>query len=390
MSNHPIKELRLVQIVGARPQFVKLAPVSRALARYRDRGLADLVVHTGQHYDPLLSDVFFEELALPRAAVNLEVGSDTHARQTAAMLERIEAYLLATQPAAVVVYGDTNSTLAGALAAAKLHIPVAHVEAGLRSFNRAMPEELNRTATDHLSELLLAPTEIAVQNLTCEGLATRTRLVGDVMYDALLANVAIAQRRSQVLERLKLGAAPFGLVTVHRAESTEPAVLGRVLELIGEVGRTLPLLFPVHPRTRAAIHGCLPGWRAPAAVSIIDPLGPLDMLRLTQAASVVITDSGGLQKEAFMLGRPCVTLRRETEWVETVAAGFNCLVGHDVDAALTAVREALTRGAALEQAGAEQARVLYGGGRAAERCAEHIIGLAEASLADRAADAGTA
>jgi UDP-GlcNAc3NAcA epimerase len=298
------------------------------------------------------------------------------------MLERIEAYLLAAQPAAVVVYGDTNSTLAGALAAAKLHIPVAHVEAGLRSFNRAMPEELNRTVTDHLSELLLAPTEMAVQNLTREGLATRTRLVGDVMYDALLANIATARRRSQVLERLQLAEAPFGLVTVHRAESTQPAVLGRVLELIGEVGRTvLPLVFPVHPRTREAMRNCLPGWRAPPAVSIIDPLGPMDMLRLTQAASVVITDSGGLQKEAFMLGRPCVTLRTETEWVETVAAGANCLVGHDVDAALTAVRQALTRGAPLEQAAAQQACALYGGGRAADRCVENIIALAEGSAA---------
>lgn len=385
-----MKEIRLAQLVGARPQFIKLAPVSRALARYTHEGVRELIVHTGQHYDPLLSEVFFEELALPQPAVNLEVGSDTHARQTAAMLERIEAYLLAERPAAVVVYGDTNSTLAGALAAAKLHIPVAHVEAGLRSFNRSMPEELNRTVTDHLSDLLLAPTEMAVQNLAREGLATRTHLVGDVMYDALLANAATARRSSQVLERLRLGEAPFGLVTVHRAESTEPTVLGRVLELIGEVARRLvPLVFPLHPRTREAMRSCLPGWRAPPALSIIEPLGPMDMLRLTQAASVVITDSGGLQKEAFMLGRPCITLRTETEWVETVAAGANSLVGHDVDAALTAVQHALTRGASFQQAAAQQASALYGGGRAAERCVEKIIELAEASAAVGAAGAAT-
>src|ERR1700675_2793939 len=195
-----MKPVRLVQIVGARPQFIKLAPVSRALARHSDR-VSELIVHTGQHYDPHLSQVFFEQLAIPRAAVNLEVGSGTHGRQTAAMLERIEAYLLAEQPAAVIVYGDTNSTLAGALAAAKLHIPVAHVEAGLRSFNRAMPEELNRVATDHLSDLLLAPTGTAVENLRREGVTKGVHLVGDVMYDALLDGVDIARRTSTILDR---------------------------------------------------------------------------------------------------------------------------------------------------------------------------------------------
>ena len=374
-----MKPVRLVQIVGARPQFIKLAPVSRALARHGDR-VSELIVHTGQHYDPHLSQVFFEQLAIPRAAVNLEVGSGTHGRQTAAMLERIEAYLLAEQPAAVIVYGDTNSTLAGALAAAKLHIPVAHVEAGLRSFNRAMPEELNRVATDHLSDLLLAPTDTALRNLAREGLQARTHLVGDVMYDALLANIATARQRSGILERLSVGSATFGLVTVHRAESTDPAVLGSVLGLLCELaGTVVPLIFPVHPRTRAAIRHSMPDWRAPSALTMIEPLGPLDMLRLTQAAAVVITDSGGLQKEAFMLGRPCVTLRGETEWLETVEAGANTLVGHDLSKAVAAVRHALAHGAQIGQAGARQAGALYGQGQAAERCVASILQLARVS-----------
>jgi len=374
-----MKPVRLVQIVGARPQFIKLAPVSRALARHADR-VSELIVHTGQHYDPHLSQVFFDQLTIPRAAVNLEVGSGTHGRQTAAMLERIEAYLLAEQPAAVIVYGDTNSTLAGALAAAKLHIPVAHVEAGLRSFNRAMPEELNRVATDHLSDLLLAPTDTALGNLAREGLQARTHLVGDVMYDALLANIATARQRSGILERLSVGSATFGLVTVHRAESTDAAVLGSVLGLLCELaGTVVPLIFPVHPRTRAAIQHSMPEWRAPSALTMIEPLGPLDMLRLTQAAAVVITDSGGLQKEAFMLGRPCVTLRGETEWLETVEAGANTLVGHDLSKAVAAVRHALAHGAQIGQAAARQAGALYGQGQAAERCVASILQLARVS-----------
>lgn len=365
--------LRVVQLVGARPQFIKLAPVSRALALQREVTVSELIVHTGQHYDPQLSDVFFEELSIPHAAANLEVGSGSHARQTAAMLERIEAYLLANRPDVVVVYGDTNSTLAGALSAAKLHIPVAHVEAGLRSFNRRMPEELNRLATDHLSDLLLAPTETAMKNLTAEGLATRARQVGDVMYDALLANMVTASQRSRILEQLKLAGA-FGLVTIHRAESTTPAALKELFELLTTVSSVVPLIFPVHPRTRAALHASQPSYRPPAALQLIEPLGPLDMLRMTQAAAVVITDSGGLQKEAFMLGRPCVTLRTETEWVETLEYGDNVLVGRDSVAAVAAVRAALQR----SQGSAQRAAALYGGGAAAHRCAAAILELARA------------
>jgi UDP-GlcNAc3NAcA epimerase len=375
-----MKRVRLVQIVGARPQFIKLAPVSRALAAYAARGVSELIVHTGQHYDPLLSEVFFAELAIPRAAVNLEVGSGSHGRQTALMLERIEAYLQDQQPAAVIVYGDTNSTLAGALAAAKLQIPVVHVEAGLRSFNRAMPEELNRVATDHLADLLLAPTQTAAENLRREGLSGRTQVVGDVMYDALLANAAAAQRRSQVLKQLQVGG-PFALATVHRAESTGATVLAQVLALLSEIAAVVPVVFPVHPRTREAMRSHQPGWRPPPALRLVEPLGPMDMLRLTQAAAVVVTDSGGLQKEAFMLGRPCVTLRSETEWLETVAAGVNRIVGRDTDAALSAVREALARGADWQAAAARRASELYGGGQAAARCVQTILELVDAGTA---------
>jgi UDP-GlcNAc3NAcA epimerase len=365
--------LRVVQIVGARPQFIKLAPVSRAFALQREATVTELIVHTGQHYDAQLSDVFFEELSIPHPAVNLEVGSGSHAHQTAAMLERIEAYLLANRPNVVVVYGDTNSTLAGALSAAKLHIPVAHVEAGLRSFNRRMPEELNRVATDHLSDLLLAPTEAAVKNLTAEGLAARARQVGDVMYDALLTNMATSSQRSQILEQLKL-TGPFGLVTIHRAESTTPAALKELLELLTAVSSLVPLIFPVHPRTRAILEASQPSYRPPAGLRLIKPLGPLDMLRITQASTVVITDSGGLQKEAFMLGRPCVTLRSETEWVETLECGDNVLVGHDSVAAVAAVRAALQR----SQNSAQRAAALYGAGGAAQRCVAATLELARA------------
>ncbi len=367
--------VRVVQIVGARPQFIKLAPVSRQLAR-PGSGVQELIVHTGQHYDPQMSAVFFAELGIPPPAANLEVGSAAHGRQTAAMLERIEDFLLESRPDAVIVYGDTNSTLAGALAAAKLRLPVAHVEAGLRSYNRSMPEELNRVATDHLSDLLLAPTEAAVRNLAREGLSDRTRLVGDVMYDAVLANRELARSESRMLQQLGLTAGAFGLVTVHRAESTAPEVLSRVLALLERVSGVLPLVMPLHPRTRAAIGSALPDWRPPAQLRLIDPVGSLDMLQLTGAAAVVITDSGGLQKEAFILGTPCVTLRGETEWVETLECGANTLVGADTAAAVAAVQLAMTQGPPFRTDAASRAARFYGEGKAAGNCAQAVVELA--------------
>ncbi len=333
--------MRIVSVVGARPQFVKLAPVCRALERHNAAGRArieDLIVHTGQHYDPAMSDVFFEELDIPRPAVDLGVGSGSHGRQTALMLEGIEALLLERKPDAVVVYGDTNSTVAGALAAAKLHIKVAHVEAGLRSFNRLMPEEINRIAADHISDLLLAPTPTAVRNLEAEQLGDRTVLTGDVMYDAVLHTRERARARSHILQKLGLESRCYGVVTLHRAENTIVPALRDLLEVLCEVAeRQVPLVFPVHPRTANMLHSSLSDWSSPPALRLIEPLGYLDMMRLVDEARLILTDSGGLQKEAFFLGCPCVTLRAETEWVETVSAGGNVVAGIGRQAVRSAV-----------------------------------------------------
>lgn len=326
MTKTPV---RVVSVVGARPQFVKIAPVSRAFAR-SPVPIEDLIVHTGQHYDDAMSKVFFDELGIPMPAVNLGIGSGLHGAQTGKMLETIEAFLLERVPDVVVVYGDTNSTLAGALAAAKLHIPVLHVEAGLRSFNRRMPEELNRIATDHLSTLLLAPTAAAVRNLEAEGLAGRTRRTGDVMYDAVLHNSAIARDRSQILAAHGLARGRYGVATVHRAENTTPHELEVLLNALNAAAAEFgPIVFPIHPRTAATIAAALPGWVAAASLRLVPPVGYLDMLALVDGARFVLTDSGGLQKEAFFLGKPCCTLRNETEWVETVELGANRIVGSD-------------------------------------------------------------
>ncbi len=339
--------MRTVSIVGARPQFVKLAPVCRAIERLNGRGgdtIEDLIVHTGQHYDPGMSDVFFAELDIPRAAVDLGVGSASHGRQTARMLEGIEALLLEHKPDAVVVYGDTNSTVAGALAAAKLHIRAVHVEAGLRSFNRRMPEEINRVATDHICDVLLAPTPTAMRNLERERLAERAVFTGDVMYDTVLMVRERARTRSEVLGRLALEPHAYGVVTLHRAENTTVEELRPLLATLNEVAsRHLPLVFPVHPRTASLLRTALGDFKPAAALRMIEPLGYLDMVRLVDSARLVLTDSGGLQKEAFFLGTPCVTLRTETEWVETVEAGGNIVTGTRREPVLEAVAGWLSR-----------------------------------------------
>jgi len=288
----------------------------------------DRIVHTGQHYDDSMSSIFFTELDIPAPSVNLGIGSGPQGQQTGRMLERLEQYLIQDPPDVAVVYGDTNSTLAGALAAAKLHIPVVHVEAGLRSFNRRMPEELNSIVTDHVSSLLFAPTKTAVENLAAEGLRDRSLLTGDVMYDAVLFNAHRARAKSTVLRDLGLEAGTYGVTTIHRAENTTPADLETLLRAINQAATDYGrIVFPMHPRTAAVLRR-QHAWQPVANLTVIDPLGYLDMLALIQGANWVLTDSGGLQKEAYFVNCPCVTLRNETEWVETLD-GANAVAGSD-------------------------------------------------------------
>lgn len=311
---------KIVTIIGARPQFIKAAAVSGMLSGRME----EIVVHTGQHYDPNMSGIFFGELDLPEPKYNLGIGSGSHGAQTGKMLESIEQILLSEQPDFVLVYGDTNSTLAGALAASKLLIPVIHIEAGLRSFNRAMPEEQNRILTDHLSTLLFSPTKTSVHNLEKEGITSGVQLVGDVMFDSVLRFAGIAKEKSTVLEKEQLTENAFVLCTIHRAENTNDvqklAAIFAGLEQSGE-----QVVLPLHPRTRAYMeaNSIRPGEN----IRLIEPVGYLDMLRLESSAKKIVTDSGGVQKEAFFLGKPCITLRDETEWVETVENGWNVLTG---------------------------------------------------------------
>lgn len=317
--------MRVVTVLGARPQFVKAAPVSKAL---QDAGHHEILVHTGQHYDDVMSAVFFRELNLPEPAYNLGVGSGPHGWQTGQMLARIEEVLLAEKPDWVLVYGDTNSTLAGALAAVKLHIPVAHVEAGLRSFNRTMPEEHNRVLTDHCADLLFCPTRTAVDNLAREGITQGVHLVGDVMYDAVLQFGQLAEERSTILNDLGLIPKSYLLATVHRPYNTDdPERLRSILEALVEIGE--PVIFPVHPRTRQRMEALNVQTLDRSNVRMIEPVGYLDMLMLEQHARLILTDSGGMQKEAYFFAVPCVTLRPETEWAETVRSGWNMLVEAD-------------------------------------------------------------
>ncbi|ACL24866.1 non-hydrolyzing UDP-N-acetylglucosamine 2-epimerase [Chloroflexus aggregans] len=348
------KPLNIVTIVGARPQFIKAAAISRAL-RTRHR---EVLVHTGQHYDANMSAIFFDELGIPPPDVNLAVGSAGHGAQTGAMLAKIEEVLLAEHPDWVLVYGDTNSTLAGALAAAKLRIPVAHVEAGLRSFNRAMPEEINRVLTDHISDLLLCPSQTAIDNLAREGITRGVMLVGDVMADAL--RLAVERADDSALAAFGVHPGSYALATVHRAENTDdPLRLQGILT--GLTRLDMPVVFPVHPRTRRAIAAL--GWMPPAHVHLIEPVGYLDMIALMRSSCVVLTDSGGIQKEAYWLGVPCITLRDETEWVETVEYGWNTLVGVDPERIVAAAHRPRPT---------TPRPILYGDGHAAERCVAAI------------------
>ncbi len=312
---------RILTILGARPQFVKAAAVTRAVAA---RGsVTEILVHTGQHFDPDMSQVFFDELAIPAPAHHLDIHGGGHGEMTGRMLQALEPIVEAERPDWVLVYGDTNSTLAGALAAAKLHVPIAHVEAGLRSFNRRMPEEINRVLTDHVSTALFCPTASAVDNLAREGIVNGVHFTGDVMYDATLFAAERARTRSAIVERLGLTSGSYAVATVHRAENTDtPEALARVLNWLRAAAQGRPVVLPLHPRTRAAAarHGLsLDG------LMLTEPLGYIDMTGLVADSAEIFTDSGGLQKEAYFHRKPCVTLRSETEWVETIEAGWNRL-----------------------------------------------------------------
>jgi UDP-GlcNAc3NAcA epimerase len=346
--------LKIMSVVGARPQFIKAAPVSRVLRRKHE----EVLVHTGQHYDDNMSDVFFRELDIPEPDINLGVGSGPHGAQTGRMMAGIEKVALEVKPDWVLVYGDTNSTVAAALVAAKLHIKVAHVEAGLRSFDRRMPEEINRVLTDHVSDLLLCPTEVAIRNLAREGIDRGVHLVGDVMYDAFLFNLEAARKRDGVVKKLGLAPGGFALATIHRAENADdPERLRSILDGIDQSG--MDVVLPLHPRTRARLDGA-----PPDRVRILDPVGYLDMLALEDAAAVIVTDSGGVQKEAYFLGKPCVTLRDRTEWTETVDAGWNSVVGSDSGRIAEAIRSFRPKGKRPD---------LYGDGHAAEKIGELLV-----------------
>lgn len=349
---------KIVTIVGARPQFIKAAAVSRAIGTEPSLGLSEILVHTGQHFDENMSRVFFDELDIPPPGYNLEIAGGNHGAMTGRMLEAVEKVLLVERPHMVLIYGDTNSTVAGALAAAKLHIPIAHVEAGLRSFNMRMPEEINRVLADRISSLLLCPTATSIENLRAEGIVKGVHDVGDVMYDVALFHGARARQESEILSRLGLTAGNFILATCHRAENTDdPARLGGIIDGLAQLACTMPVVLPLHPRTGNLIEKFRFSDRV-KNILMVEPLAYLDMIALEQAAKVICTDSGGVQKEAFFYGVPCVTMRDETEWAELVHAGWNQLAGADTGRILNAVKNAAIPGARED---------FYGDGHAAKK-----------------------
>lgn len=346
--------MKITTIIGARPQFIKAAVVSRAFRKCRP-DVQEVIIHTGQHFDANMSDVFFEELDIPKPDYNLGIGGGTHGQNTGRMLEAIEAILLDEKPDWVLVYGDTDSTLAGALAAAKLHIPVAHVEAGLRSFNRHMPEELNRILTDHVSNLLFSPTNTATANLSNEGIkGDKVQQVGDVMYDAAMYYRDKAQRPID----LNLSE-QFILCTIHRAENTDnPERLSNIISALNEIARSTQVILPLHPRTRKMLSN---GRYDTQQITLIDPVSYLQMVWLLEHCRLVITDSGGLQKEAYFFDKPCITTRDETEWVELVTCGANRLAGAEKIEIMNAFHDVVTRPSPVWQ------NKLYGMGDAGQK-----------------------
>ena len=353
--------MKIISVVGARPQFIKAAAVSREIAKLS--GMTELLVHTGQHFDDNMSDVFFREMEIPTPAYRLDIHSLSHGAMTGQMLVKLEEVFQKEKPSLVMVYGDTNSTLAGALAASNLQIPVAHVEAGLRSFRMSMPEEINRILTDRISTLLFCPTDAAVANLKAEGIErSGAKIVqcGDVMYDAVLYYRQIAQQRSTILDCIK--SERFALCTVHRAENTDGVKnLNAIFVALEKINAELPVILPIHPRTRNLVESL----GLTTKVTLLEPVSYFDMLQLLQKCEIVLTDSGGLQKEAYFFGKPCVTLRDETEWVELVEAGANRIAGARTDYILKAYSE--MRGVRVSV----NAR-LYGDGCAAKLIADEL------------------
>lgn len=344
--------MKIITVLGARPQFIKAAPVSRELRKNHE----EIIIHTGQHYDPNMSDIFFEELKIPKPDYHLAVGSGSHGKQTGEMLVKIEEIVLKEKPDYLLVYGDTNSTLAGALVASKLHVPVIHIEAGLRSFNKHMPEEINRIMTDHVSEFLFCPTDTAVKNLKDENISHNVYNIGDVMYDAVLYNKEIAAKRSSILEKERLSKDGYLLLTIHRAENTDnPEKMKNILSALARMEETK--VWPIHPRTKHKLADYGIDLTDIPNLIIINPVGYLDMLTLEANAKKIVTDSGGVQKEAYFMKVPCVTVREQTEWVETLESEANILVGTDTEKLVQAVAKEVS----------PEYREVFGDGKASEQ-----------------------
>lgn len=350
---------KICTVIGARPQFIKAAPVSKVLRR----AFEEVLIHTGQHYDENMSSIFFDELNIPKPDYNLAIGSGGHGKMTGEMLIKLEEIFIKEKPDYVLVYGDTNSTLAGALAASKLLIPVIHIEAGLRSFNMAMPEEQNRILTDHISTLLLAPTEAAMRNAKKEGLEEKAVNIGDVMFDAVLNFRELADKKSNILDSLKINKNSYILTTIHRAENTNDVDrLKNIIEALSSIDNTVVL--PIHPRTKKYIEEY--GIKLGKNIICIEPIGYLDMLCLESNSCKIVTDSGGVQKEAYFMNKPCITMRDETEWIETVNVGWNVIVGTDKEKIVNAINS-FNPPAQKEE--------IFGDGKASEKILNEILKL---------------